>query len=190
LTAPACSPYRVGTAASVLVAVAAAGDKDITTRLLKGAKLGGRTYKNHLDGFDRTAMLTGKGPSARREFFYFAGAQLGAVRLDEMMLTFVQQPQGWPGPKVTTDMPSLTNLRQGPFARYPMLQGETPLTGAFGYGNDYFAREFSSFAMVQEKVAALARTAIGYPPMQGPASFDLDAAKTKIDEMIKNQSGR
>src|SRR5262249_21810755 len=128
--------------------VAAAGDPDITKKLLKGVKLGGREYKNHLDGYNQLAMLTGKGKSARREFFYFAGPKLGAVRLDEMKFTFIQQPQGWPGPKTETDMPSLTNLRQDPFERYSTLQGETPLTGAFGYGNDFFAREFWRFVMV------------------------------------------
>src|SRR5262245_47823853 len=61
--------------------LAAAGDPDIKTKLLKGVKLGDREYKNHLDGYDQTALLTGSGPSARREFFYFEGPQLGAVRL-------------------------------------------------------------------------------------------------------------
>ncbi|MCI0704562.1 MAG: arylsulfatase [Planctomycetia bacterium] len=170
--------------------LAAAGDADIKNKLLKGVKLGDRQYKNHLDGYDQTDLLLGKGPSKRREFFYFSGASLGAVRLDEMKFQFLQQPQGWPGPKITTDMPSLTNLRQDPFERYPMISGESALTGAFGYGNDFFAREFWRFVMVQEKVAALAKTAIDYPPMQDPASFNLEAVKKKIDEMIRNHSGK
>jgi hypothetical protein len=45
-----------------------------------------------------------------------------------------------------------------------MLRGETPLTGAFGYGNDFYAREFWRFVMVQKAVADLAQTAIDYPP--------------------------
>jgi arylsulfatase len=170
--------------------VAAAGDPDITAKLLKGVKLGDREYKNHLDGYNQLDMLTGKGPSSRHEFFYFSGPSLGAVRLDEMKFQFLQQPQGWPGPKITTDMPSLTNLRQDPFERYPMIAGESALTGAFGYGNDFFAREFWRFVMVQEKVAALAKTAIDYPPMQDPASFNLEAVKKKIDEAMRNHSGK
>ena len=35
--------------------LAAAGNPDITDQLLKGVKLGDRTYKNHLDGYDQTA---------------------------------------------------------------------------------------------------------------------------------------
>ena len=38
--------------------------------------------------------------------------------------------------------------------------------------------------------AKLAETAINYPPMQDPASFNLDAVKKKIDEMIKNRPGQ
>ena len=41
--------------------MAAAGNPEITNQLLKGVKLGDRTYKNHLDGYDQMAMLTGKG---------------------------------------------------------------------------------------------------------------------------------
>src|SRR5262249_6131733 len=135
-------------------------------------------------------MLTGKGPSARHEFFYFSGAQLGAVRLDDMKFQFLQQPQGWPGPKIATDMPSLTNLRQDPFERFPMIAGESALTGAFGYGDEFLAGEFWRFVMVQQKVADLAKTAIEYPPMQAPASFNLDAVKKKTDAMIREHSGK
>ena len=62
--------------------------------------------------------------------------------------------------------------------------------GAWGYGNDFFAREFWRFVMVQQYVAKLAETAINYPPLQDPASFNLDAVKKKIDEMIKNRPGQ
>ena len=43
--------------------------------------------------------------------------------------------------------------------------------------NDFYAREFWRFVLVQQTVAELAKTAIDYPPMQEPASFNLDAIK-------------
>ena len=58
--------------------VAAAGNPNITDQLLKGVKLGDRTYKNHLDGYNQLDLLLGKAPSARHEFFYFGGPHLGA----------------------------------------------------------------------------------------------------------------
>jgi arylsulfatase len=170
--------------------LAAAGNPNITDQLLKGVKLGDRSYTNHLDGYDQMALLEGKGPSARHELFYFGGPHLGAVRLDDFKFTFFQQPFGWPGPKVTTDMPSLVNLRQDPFERTPNLNGESWNNSAPAYTNDFFAREFWRFVMVQQYVAKLAETAIKYPPMQAPATFNLDAVKQQIQEKIKDHEGQ
>ena len=157
---------------------------------MKGVALGDRTYKNHLDGYNQMDLLTGKGPSKRHEIFYFGGAQLGAVRIDNFKFSFFQQPWGWPGEKVTTDMPTMVNLRQDPFERTPMIRGESMNEGAGGYINDFFAREFWRFVEVQNYVAKLAATAINYPPMQDPASFNLEAVKQKIEEMQKARQGQ
>jgi arylsulfatase A-like enzyme len=170
--------------------MAAAGNPDITNQLLKGVKLGDRTYKNHLDGYNQMDLITGKGPSARHELFYFGGPHLGAIRIDDFKFTFFQQPFGWPGPKVTTDMPTMVNLRQDPFERTPTLNGESLNGGGFGYVNDFMAREFWRFVLVQQTVAKLAMTAIDYPPMQDPATFNLDAVKAKIDAMMKEHQGQ
>ena len=51
--------------------------------------------------------------------------------------------------------------------------------------NEFYAREFWRFVVVQQTVAKLAMTAIDYPPMQDPATFNLDAIKAKIQEMMK-----
>jgi arylsulfatase A-like enzyme len=169
---------------------AAAGNTDITDQLLKGVKLGDRTYKNHLDGYNQMDLLQGKGPSKRHEVFYFGGPHLGAVRLDDFKYQFYQQPQGWPGPKVTTDMPQMVNLRQDPFERTPNLDTIGTNNQGGGYMNDFFAREFWRFVLVQQRVADLAKTAIDYPPMQDPASFNLDAVKKKIDEQIRQHHGQ
>ncbi|HQT77650.1 MAG TPA: arylsulfatase [Rhodopila sp.] len=168
---------------------AAAGAPDIREQLLKGVKLGDRTYKNYLDGYNQMDLLLGQGPSARHEVFYFGGPNLGAVRIDDFKFTFYQQPFGWPGEKVTTDMPTIVNLRQDPFERTPDLRGETLNGSSGGYVNDFMAREFWRFVTVQQAVAALAETAINYPPMQAPASFNLSAIKAKIDETIKSHQG-
>jgi arylsulfatase A-like enzyme len=170
--------------------VAAAGNPNITDELLKGAKLGDMTYKNHLDGYNQMDLLEGKGPSNRHELFYFGGPKLGAVRLDDMKFQFYEQPTGWPGPKVTTDMPVLINLRQDPFERFPALDGQTSANGAWGYGNEFFGREAWRFVLVQQRAVQLAKSAIDYPPMQDPASFNLEAVKKQIDEMIKHHGGQ
>ena len=168
----------------------AAGDHDITQQLLKGVNLGGRTYKNHLDGYDQIDVLTGKGPSRRHEIFYFGGPHLGAIRIDDFKFQFFQQPYGWPGEKVTTDMPTIVNIRQDPFERTPAIRGETTNDMGGGYLNDFYAREFWRFVMVQQYVGKLAMTAIDYPPMQAPASFNLQAIKERIQELMKEHEGQ
>jgi arylsulfatase A-like enzyme len=170
--------------------VAAAGNPDITGELLKGVQLGDRTYKNHLDGYNQLDLLLGKGPSARHEIFYFGGPHLGALRLDDFKFVFFQQPQGWPGEKVTTDMPTIINLRQDPFERTPSIRSENMNNLGGGYMNDFMAREFWRFVLVQKTVAELAKTAIEFPPMQAPASFNIQAVKEKVEEAIKAHEGQ
>jgi len=96
---------------------AAAGDLDVKDKLLNGVELEGRTYKNHLDGYNQLDVLLGKGPSARHEIFYFGGPHLGALRLDDFKFLLFQQPQGWPGEKV------------GPTCRRSSISVRTPSSG-------------------------------------------------------------
>jgi arylsulfatase A-like enzyme len=170
--------------------VHAAGNPDITNQLLKGVKLGDRTYKNHLDGYDQMAVLTGTGPSARHELFYFGGPHLGAVRIDDFKFRFIEQPWGWPGEKLETDMPTIVNIRQDPFERTPSIRGQSLNDMGGGYMNEFMAREFWRFVLVQQTVAKAAASAIDYPPMQDPASFNLDAIKAKIAAAIKAREGQ
>ena len=170
--------------------VAAAGNPNITEQLLKGVRLGDRDYKNHLDGYNQMDLLTGKGPSKRREIFYFGGPHLGAVRIDNFKFRFYDQPQGWPGAKVTTDMPTMVNIRQDPFERTPSIGSQSLNDQGGGYLNDFMAREFWRFVEVQQYVTKLALTAIDYPPMQDPATFNLDAVKKKIDAMMREHRGQ
>lgn len=170
--------------------VAAAGNPDIKEQLLKGVQFGTRTYKNHLDGYNQLKLLQGKEPSARHELFYFVGPQLGAVRIDNFKFQFFQQPWGWPGEKLTTDMPTIVNLRQDPFERTPATRGQSLNDMGGGYLNDFFAREFWRFVTVQKAVGALAATAVDYPPMQPSASFNLSVIKDKIDEILRHHEGQ
>ena len=97
--------------------VAAAGNANLTDELLKGKKIGDVTYKTHLDGYNQLDMITGKGPSARREIFYFGESTLGVVRIDDYKCRFIEQPNGWLGEKVHVDAPTINNLRLDPFER-------------------------------------------------------------------------
>jgi len=156
----------------------AAGNPNINDQLLKGVKVGDRTYKNHLDGYDQMEAITGNGPSARHEIYYFGESTLGAVRIDDFKYRFIQQPEGWVGDKTHVDMPILTNLRLDPYERTGWA-GDGAAKGSMQYF-DWFRFEFWRFVFVQQEVAKLAKTAIDYPPMQKGASFNLDALKAEL----------
>jgi arylsulfatase A-like enzyme len=162
--------------------VAAAGDPNITTELLKGKQIGSRTYKVHLDGYDQTNVITGNGPSTRHDFFYFAGPKLGAVRIDDWKYQFIDQPEGWFGPKVALDWPRVYNLRLDPFERCYMTQCPADMM-------DFWAREIWRFVYVQQEVAKYGATFVQFPPMQAPASFNLSNVKDQIYEAIKSAHG-
>jgi arylsulfatase A-like enzyme len=163
--------------------LAAAGNPNIAEELKAGKQLGDTTYKVHLDGYDQTAMITGKGPSVRHEIFYFGESTLGAVRIDDFKYRFIDQPGGWLGEKTHPDTPYLTNLRLDPFERTGWPDSGTK-EGAQEFFS-WFQYEFWRFVFVQQEVAKLASTAIEFPPMQKGASFNLDAVKAQIDEAMR-----
>ena len=102
--------------------LAAAGDPDVKTKLLTGLKAGDKTFKVHLDGYNFLPFFKGEVASGpRHEIFYFDdGANLNALRYDDWKITF-QYIEGnmFNGRLVAPNMPSVVNLRQDPFERYP-----------------------------------------------------------------------
>ncbi len=104
--------------------VAAAGNPNITGELLTGKKIGDQTFKVHLDGYNQLDLITGKGPSARHEVFYFTEVTLSAVRVDDYKYRFTDQPSGWLGATEKVDWPILTNLRLDPYERTGMFNGK------------------------------------------------------------------
>jgi len=162
--------------------VAAAGNSNIAEELKTGKQCGDRTYKVHLDGYDQTNVITGKGPSNRHEIIYFAEGTLGAIRFDDYKYRFIDQPGGWFGGTVKPDWPILVNLRLDPFER-------TGLTGSIAYYN-WFAYEFWRFVLVQQVVAEKAQTFIDFPPMQRGASFNMEAVKEQIQKAILAHHGQ
>ncbi|HME80900.1 MAG TPA: arylsulfatase [Candidatus Eremiobacteraceae bacterium] len=161
--------------------VAAAGNPNIVDELKKGKQLGDRTYKVHLDGYDQTNVITGKGPSNRHEIFYFAEGTLGAVRVNDYKYRFIDQPNGWLGGTVKVDWPILCNLRLDPFER-------TGLSGSLAFYN-WFAYQFWRFVLVQEVVAKGAQSFIDFPPMQKGASFNMEAVKAQVEKAIAGHAG-
>jgi arylsulfatase len=156
--------------------VAAAGNPNIGEELKKGKQIGDRTYKVHLDGYDQTDLITGKGPSKRHEIYYFAETTLGAVRVDDFKYRFIDQPNGWLGGTVKPDWPILVNLRLDPYER-------TGLSGSLAFYN-WYVYEFWRFVFVKDEIAKEAQSFLDFPPMQKGASFNLEALKEELEKKM------
>jgi arylsulfatase A-like enzyme len=162
--------------------MAAAGDADITNKLLKGSDVGGKTYKVHLDGYNQLPYLTGQQDhSARKEFIYFNDdGDLVALRIENWKIVFEEQrTRGtlalWIDPFTKLRTPKVFDLRSDPYERaditsnsyYEWMLGGN-VAGAF----------FSS----QPVVAKFLATFKEYPPSQRPSSFSIDQIVEKMEK--------
>jgi hypothetical protein len=68
--------------------LAAAGQPDVKAQLLKGASVGGTTYKVHLDGYNLLPALSGQGEWPRKEF-------LGGTAFGEVMRGCADREDTW-----------------------------------------------------------------------------------------------
>lgn len=102
--------------------MAAAGDPGVKEKLLAGMPVGADTFKVHLDGYNQIDMLTGKGPSRRHEFFFYAETELNAVRVDQWKI-HVAIKNEWL--KAAEKLPGgmLIDIKLDPFERTPDAPG-------------------------------------------------------------------
>jgi len=163
--------------------LAAAGDPDITNKLLKGYAAGGTTFKNHLDGYNQLDYLAGKSSkSARTDFYYFNDdGDLVAMRYDDWKIVFAEQrkPGGfdvWREPFVTTRVPKMFNLRMDPYERADVVSDQY---------YDWMARNDYLLVKGQLKAAAFLETFVAYPPSQKPASFNIEGVRKEVDRKIE-----
>ena len=104
--------------------LAIAGDPDVTKKLLTGYKVGDKTFKVHLDGYNMLPYLTGEvKESPRKSLFYFSDdGEVMAVRVGDCKFVSAMQ-------RANTDaasgrsrssscgVPHIFNLRRDPFER-------------------------------------------------------------------------
>jgi arylsulfatase len=105
--------------------LAIAGEPDIVEKLMKGGyKANGKTFKNHIDGYNLLPYLSGKEAKSPRDvFFYFSddGDMMG-VRMDNWKISFMEQRNPgtmalWGEPFVKLRLPKIHNLRTDPYER-------------------------------------------------------------------------
>ena len=162
--------------------MAAAGVPDVKEQLLKGMKVGNKTFKVHLDGYNLTDTLAGKAPDPRHEFFYFNDdGSLVALRYNQWKLVFAEQRahgfDAWQEPFVPLRVPKLFNLRTDPFEEADHI------------GMDYkHWRIDRVFLLVpaQQYVGQFLATFKEFPPSQKVGSFSLDNV---LEQLSNAQTG-
>jgi len=167
---------------------AAAGKTDLKEDLLDGYEAIGRTYRQHLDGYDMNEYLANADDyeglteniqaSPRKEFFYVNDdGQMVGLRLGPWKAVFLENRadafQIWREPFTELRIPLLFNLRRDPF--------EKAQIDANTYHDWFLDRPFVIVPM-QQLAGQFFQTLAEYPPSQTPGSFNLD----KIQEQIEN----
>jgi len=161
---------------------AIAGDTDVKERLLKGTSINGRTYKNHIDGYNMVDYLSGKAKdSPRNEFWYVNDdGQVVSARYNDWKVVFLENRGEafgvWREPFTELRVPLLFNLRRDPF--------EKAQHNSNTY-NDWFLDRPFVITPIQTLAAGFLKSMIEYPPSQSPGSFNL----SKIEETLKNAGG-
>jgi arylsulfatase len=152
--------------------LAAAGDPDVTQRLLKGTKVGDKSFNVHLDGYNMLPYFTGEvKESPRNSLVYFSDdGELMAVRLGDWKLQFAVQRafqmNVWAEPLVKLRVPHVFSLRRDPFERADFNSNTY-----WDWIVDHAPMLYACQAVVAEHISSFAK----FPPRQKPASFNLDA---------------
>jgi len=162
----------------------AAGLPGIKEKLLKGHKAGGKTYKVHLDSYDQTALLSGKGPGTRKEFHYITDdGDYAAFRYGKWKISFLTQEcdgfDVWDCEFKSHRAPRISNLRADPY------EFAVPTNASWNYQEWMFRRSYL-FVPAQGIVGKFVKSFKDYPPRGLPASFSVGDALKKISEPQHN----
>jgi arylsulfatase len=159
--------------------LAAASERGIREKLLKGHKIGGKTYKVHIDGYDLLPYLSGEVKKGPRNFFFYISddGDVLAVRVGDWKMVLMEQRAKqlmcWFEPFVKLRAPKIFHLRRDPFER----ADENSNT----YWDWVISHAYLLYGM-QALVAQQIQSFAQFPPRQKPASFNLDAVLLQIQD--------
>jgi len=160
--------------------LAMAGAPDVVEKLKQGYQAIGRTYRDHIDGFNLLPYLTGETDKSPRNFyFYFSDdGDVLAMRFDNWKIVFMEQRvkgtmQVWAEPFTRLRLPKIYNLRTDPYEF-------ADITSNTYY--DWFLHNAYFVYVAQAAAAKFAETFKEFPAVQRPNSFTIDDAMAKMTE--------
>jgi arylsulfatase A-like enzyme len=167
--------------------LAAAGDPDISKKLMNGYKVGDKTFRVHIDGVNVLPYLTGEVKESPRTSFFYVSDDGGvmAVRSGDYKLVFEEQRANstyvWAEPMVKLRLPLIFNLRRDPFERASFNSNV--------YW-DWLMNHVPQLYECQALVAAQIENYVKYPPRQKAASFNLDAVMTQLNRAAQTAASK
>ncbi len=158
--------------------LAAAGAADVPEKLKSGYTANGKTFKNHIDGYNLLPYLTGEAKESPRDFFFYFSddGDVLAMRFDNWKIVFMEQRcQGtlkvWAEPFTRLRLPKIFNLRTDPYEF-------ADVTSNTYY--DWFLYHGYFIFLAQAAAAKFVETFRDFPRVQKPGSFTIDDAMAKM----------
>ena len=159
--------------------MAAVGEPDIKEKLKKGYKVGNKTFKVCIDGFNMHSYFTGEVKESPRNYYVYISddGEILNVRLNDWKLVFAEQRAKtcmvWAEPFVHLRIPKIFHLRRDPFERAD--------ENSNAYWDWMFDKTHVLYA-VQGLIAQQIQDFKDFPPRQKPASFNLDLIMESVQD--------
>lgn len=144
--------------------------------------------KTTLDGVDQTEYLSGRSEkSARDTFFYYSGKDPSAVRYKNWKIYFTMvsdAPQGFIAGALPYHWAQVVNIKRDPFetsigSQYKTLMG---LGGVIGSPSTAYVYDWNMLPIGQALWLKELESYIAYPPLQDPASYNLEQVIQQIKQ--------
>jgi arylsulfatase A-like enzyme len=166
---------------------------DLKAQIEKGAYPG--IVRTTLDGVNQLDYLTGKtDKSARDYFFYYSGSTPSAVRYKNWKMCYNMTESGaagWTDPLIAFHWTIVQNIKRDPFEQDVLLGDAKTLAnvqGALGAPATAYIYDWNMLPigqMLWERELMSYKT---YPPLQAPATYNLDGILKAIQAANQNMS--
>jgi arylsulfatase len=144
--------------------------------------------KTTLDGVDQRDFLEGKSKSARDTFFYYSGKDPSAVRYKNWKMYFAMvsdAPAGFTVGVVPYHWTQVVNIKRDPFEISIGSQYKTlfSMGGAIASPSTAYVYDWNMLPIGQALWLKELETYIAFPPLQDPASYNLDQVLQQVKNM-------
>jgi arylsulfatase len=145
--------------------------------------------KTSLDGVNEIDYLTGKSEkSARDFFFYYSGKNPSAVRYKNWKMYFAmvsQSPAGFTAGVLPYHWTQVVNIKRDPFETSIGAHTKTlfAMGGALAGPVTAYVYDWNMLPLGQQLWLKELETYVKYPPLQNPASYNLEQVMQQVREM-------